>query len=198
MFACIFWCLWRSKSDKVCFADLRNVFLAPSDALFDREGWQRRLAAERFPWNAPATQAAQSDQEEVGQESLGHDQEDRPGSVQREILEGIRHKVSETVKTLMSKANQGTARAETMCFFTENVVCSVKLGVIEDHSNRTRLAKLLRFFTSNHPTDQTSLEAYVERMKEKQDKIYFCAGNGREEVGGVNIRFCSFDRFQMC
>ena len=59
---------------------------------------------------------------------------------------------------------------------------SVKLGVIEDHSNRTRLAKLLRFYSSNHPTDLTSLEAYVERMKEKQEKIYFCAGNGREEV----------------
>merc|ERR1712002_947001 len=50
------------------------------------------------------------------------------------------------------------------------------------HSNRTRLAKLLRFYSSEHPTNQTSLESYIERMKEKQEKIYFCAGNGRDEV----------------
>merc|ERR1712136_245592 len=59
---------------------------------------------------------------------------------------------------------------------------NMKLGVIEDHSNRTRLSKLLRFMSSNHPTDLTSLEDYIERMKEKQEKIYFCAGNGRKEV----------------
>lgn len=59
---------------------------------------------------------------------------------------------------------------------------NVKLGVIEDHSNRTRLAKLLRFQSSNHKTELASLEQYVERMKEKQDKIYFMAGASRKEV----------------
>lgn len=60
---------------------------------------------------------------------------------------------------------------------------NIKLGVIEDHSNRTRLAKLLRFQTSHSDTVQASLEEYVERMKEKQDKIYFMAGTSRKEVG---------------
>lgn len=59
---------------------------------------------------------------------------------------------------------------------------NIKLGVIEDHSNRTRLAKLLRFQTSHHESTQSSLEQYVERMKEKQDKIYFMAGTSRKEV----------------
>lgn len=59
---------------------------------------------------------------------------------------------------------------------------NIKLGVIEDHSNRTRLAKLLRFQTSNSDTTLASLEQYVERMKEKQDKIYFMAGTNRKEV----------------
>lgn len=59
---------------------------------------------------------------------------------------------------------------------------NIKLGVIEDHSNRTRLAKLLRFQSSHHSTDITSLDQYVERMKEKQDKIYFMAGSSRKEV----------------
>lgn len=61
---------------------------------------------------------------------------------------------------------------------------NIKLGVIEDHSNRTRLAKLLRFQTSNSDKNLASLEQYVERMKEKQDKIYFMAGTSRKEVSG--------------
>ena len=58
----------------------------------------------------------------------------------------------------------------------------MKLGVIEDHSNRTRLAKLLRFYSSNSDTEMTSLEEYMERMKEKQEHIYFVAGGSRDEV----------------
>ena len=59
---------------------------------------------------------------------------------------------------------------------------SIKLGVIEDHSNRTRLAKLLRFYSSHSDTEVTSLQQYLERMKEKQEAIYFMAGSSREEV----------------
>ena len=59
---------------------------------------------------------------------------------------------------------------------------SIKLGVIEDHSNRTRLAKLLRFYSSNDREEQTSLADYIERMKEKQEHIYFIAGTSRDEV----------------
>jgi len=53
---------------------------------------------------------------------------------------------------------------------------------MEDHSNRTRLAKLLRFYSSQSDTEQTSLADYVERMKEKQEHIYFIAGTSRQEV----------------
>lgn len=65
------------------------------------------------------------------------------------------------------------------------ISCSIKLGVMEDHSNRTRLAKLLRFFSSNSEKELTSLAEYVERMKEKQDAIYFMAGTSRKEVSIV-------------
>merc|ERR1711963_159577 len=53
-------------------------------------------------------------------------------------------------------------------------------GVIEDAANRTRLAKLLRFTSSSG--QQTSLTSYVERMKEKQDQIYYIAGSSEQEV----------------
>jgi len=62
------------------------------------------------------------------------------------------------------------------------VCASIKLGVMEDHSNRTRLAKLLRFYSSNSDTEMTSLADYIERMKEKQEHIYFIAGSSRKEV----------------
>jgi molecular chaperone HtpG len=51
----------------------------------------------------------------------------------------------------------------------------LKEGVIEDHSHRDRLAKLLRF-SSTHtdaPAQTVSLQDYVSRMKEGQEAIYF-------------------------
>lgn len=52
---------------------------------------------------------------------------------------------------------------------------------MEDPSNRSRLAKLLRFHSSNGK-DLTSLEEYVSRMKPKQEHIYWLAGSSQAEV----------------
>lgn len=51
----------------------------------------------------------------------------------------------------------------------------LKEGVGEDFSNRERIAKLLRFVSTQSETDEptVSLSDYLERMKEGQDKIYF-------------------------
>merc|ERR1712190_189645 len=57
---------------------------------------------------------------------------------------------------------------------------NIKLGVIEDTANRTRLAKLLRFTTSGGKL--SSLSEYVERMKDKQEHIFYMAGGSVEEV----------------
>ena len=62
----------------------------------------------------------------------------------------------------------------------------MKLGVVEDFTNKSRIAKLLRFQSSNDPESLTSLDEYIERMKEKQEHIYFMAGTSRKEVGVVN------------
>ncbi|GAB2196218.1 molecular chaperone HtpG [Sessilibacter sp. MAH4] len=53
----------------------------------------------------------------------------------------------------------------------------LKEGPAEDYVNREKIAKLLRFsstHTDSKVQDQ-SLEQYIERMKEGQDKIYFVA-----------------------
>jgi len=58
----------------------------------------------------------------------------------------------------------------------------LKLGVAEDRSNQARLAKLLRFPSTQNPSGYTSLEAYVERMKEGQKAIYYIAGDNIEAL----------------
>ncbi len=54
--------------------------------------------------------------------------------------------------------------------------------MIEDTTNRGRLAKLLRFHTSKSTDKLTSLDEYVSRMKAGQKDIYYLAGNSKEEV----------------
>jgi molecular chaperone HtpG len=51
----------------------------------------------------------------------------------------------------------------------------IKEGPIEDHANKERVGKLLRFASTHSDTDKqdVTLEAYVSRMKEGQDKIYY-------------------------
>ena len=51
----------------------------------------------------------------------------------------------------------------------------LKEGPAEDYANRERVAKLLRFTSTESQGDaqDQSLEGYVSRMKEGQDKIYF-------------------------
>ncbi|XP_039250321.2 endoplasmin-like [Styela clava] len=112
------------------------------------------------------------------------DSDDLPLNVSRETLQ--QHKLLKVIKKkLVRKVLDMIKKIPADQYiekFWKEFGTNVKLGIMEDHSNRTRLAKLLRFFSSNSETDVTSLEEYIERMKEKQDKIYFCAGNGRKEV----------------
>ncbi|MDR1989096.1 MAG: molecular chaperone HtpG [Acidobacteriaceae bacterium] len=51
----------------------------------------------------------------------------------------------------------------------------LKEGILEDHGNRERLAKLLRFSSTRTdvPEQTVSLQEYVGRMKEGQEAIYF-------------------------
>merc|ERR1711993_94029 len=57
---------------------------------------------------------------------------------------------------------------------------NIKLGVIEDAANRSRLAKLLRFTSS--AGNYVSLSQYVERMKDKQEQIFYMGGSTMQEV----------------
>merc|ERR1712146_146797 len=66
--------------------------------------------------------------------------------------------------------------------FWENFGKSIKMGVMEDGSNRSKLAKLLRFKSSTSDDKWVSLENYVENMHEWQKEIYYIAGMSMDEV----------------
>ncbi|MDD5034718.1 MAG: molecular chaperone HtpG [Methylococcaceae bacterium] len=49
----------------------------------------------------------------------------------------------------------------------------LKEGVIDDFKNRDRLVKLLRFASTENDAQEVSVEDYIARMKEGQEKIYY-------------------------
>jgi len=66
--------------------------------------------------------------------------------------------------------------------FWENYAKSIKMGVMEDAMNRSKLAKLLRYKSLKSPEEWISLEAYVKDMKSWQKEIYFIAGESIDAV----------------
>jgi len=58
----------------------------------------------------------------------------------------------------------------------------LKMGVIDDEPNRSKIMKLLRFKSTVSGEGTTSLEKYVENMKDWQKEIFFVAGDGVEAV----------------
>lgn len=107
------------------------------------------------------------------------DSSDLPLNVSREILqqnrmvEAIR---SNAVKKVLGQLSDlATNEPEKYATFWKTFGRVLKEGLAEDHSNQETLAKLFRFSTSlsNSETQDVSLETYVARMKEGQEKIYF-------------------------
>ncbi|KAJ9675013.1 hypothetical protein PVL29_024114 [Vitis rotundifolia] len=59
---------------------------------------------------------------------------------------------------------------------------SIKLGIIEDASNRNRLAKLLRFESTKSGGKLASLDQYISRMKPGQKDIFYITGSSKEQL----------------
>jgi molecular chaperone HtpG len=102
-----------------------------------------------------------------------------PLNVSREILQQ-----SKQISTIKSGAVkkvlgmlEGLAKNEPEKYekFWSEFGAVMKEGPIEDHANKERIAKLLRFASTHGDSDKqsVSLEDYVGRMKEGQEKIYY-------------------------
>jgi molecular chaperone HtpG len=59
---------------------------------------------------------------------------------------------------------------------------SIKEGVASDWDNKSRIVSLLRFQSSHDEKKLTSLQEYVERMKEGQEEIFYLTGESRRIV----------------
>ncbi|MDH5377222.1 MAG: molecular chaperone HtpG, partial [Gammaproteobacteria bacterium] len=107
------------------------------------------------------------------------DSDDLPLNVSREILQknkqvdGIRGASVKKVLGLLE--DMAKKDAEKYTEFWKQFGNVLKEGPAEDYGNKERIAKLLRFASTNLDSDEqsVSLESYAERMKEGQDKIYY-------------------------
>jgi len=66
--------------------------------------------------------------------------------------------------------------------FYEEYSMHLKLGICEDPINRVKIAKLLRYHSSNNSDEQTSLSDYVSRMSKYQKGIYYVTGESKKIV----------------
>ncbi|HVB72484.1 MAG TPA: molecular chaperone HtpG [Ktedonobacteraceae bacterium] len=107
------------------------------------------------------------------------DSNDLPLNVSREILQ--QNRLIDTIRTNAVKKMLGlfsdlaNKEPEKYATFWSEFGRVLKEGMAEDASNKETLAKLLRFAStfSGSETQDVSLETYVSRMKEGQDKIYY-------------------------
>jgi molecular chaperone HtpG len=104
------------------------------------------------------------------------DSSDLPLNVSRELLQESRDVKSiregSTKRVLSMLEDLAENQKEKYASFWRDFGAVLKEGIGEDHSNQERLAKLLRF-ASTQANEGVSFADYVTRMKEGQDAIYY-------------------------
>ena len=107
------------------------------------------------------------------------DSNDLPLNVSREILQESKDidaiRAGCVKKVLGLLEDLASNQPEKYAAFWKEFGQVLKEGVGEDHANKERIAKLLRFTSSSVDSDEptVSLSDYIGRIKEGQDKIYF-------------------------
>ena len=107
------------------------------------------------------------------------DSDDLPLNVSREILQ--QNKVTDrirgaSVKKILGKLeSMAKDQPEEYASFWKTFGQVIKEGPIEDFANKERIAKLLRFASTEDSSEdqKVSLQDYVGRMKDGQEKIYY-------------------------
>jgi len=110
-----------------------------------------------------------------------------PLNVSREMLQQnktlalIKKKLVRKVLAMFQEIADDKENPEKFEKFYKAFSTCLKLGIIHDSQNRTRISKLLRFFSAKK--DQTiSFEEYVADMKSGQEEIYYLGG---ESLSGI-------------
>jgi len=115
------------------------------------------------------------------------DSNDLPLNVSREILQDnplLKKIKSGLVKRVLGMLKKKSLDAEVYSTFWNEFGDTLKEGVVEDFANRDAVLKLLRFASTHNAdaTENVSLDDYLGRMGEAQEKIYYITGESYEAV----------------
>ncbi|GER84225.1 chaperone protein HtpG [Thermogemmatispora aurantia] len=113
------------------------------------------------------------------------DSDDLPLNVSREMLQQNRlidtMRATATKKILGLLSDMAEKEPGKYAIFWREFGRVLKEGLVEDKANRDLIARLLRFAsTVSGPEQNVSLETYVSRKKEGQDKIYYLLAESYE------------------
>ena len=116
------------------------------------------------------------------------DSDDLPLNISREILQedervgSIRSALTKRVLTTLE--NMAKQDAENYQAFWKEFGEVLKEGAGEDFANREQLGKLLRFAStaSEGPDPSVSLTDYLERMVEKQERLYYLVADSHDNA----------------
>ncbi len=116
------------------------------------------------------------------------DSNDLPLNISREILQ--RNKSIDTIRNASVKkllnVLDGIAKddPEKYAIFWNEFGKVIKEGPAEDSANKEKIVKLMRFASTHNNSDEqsVSLDDYIARMPEGQDKIYYITGDSYTAV----------------
>ena len=116
------------------------------------------------------------------------DSDDLPLNISREILQKNKHidtiRGASIKKILAHLTKMAKNNKEDYALFWKEFGRVLKEGPAEDSGNKEKIAKLFRYASTNNDSDieDVSLDDYISRMKEGQDKLYYITGDSYAAV----------------
>merc|ERR1712176_707293 len=108
------------------------------------------------------------------------EEDDKEEKEKEEDGEGEKEKEEKEEKE-EKKTEKKDEESKYMKFYKE-FKSQLKMGCYEDDSNRSKISKLLRFFSTKSEDKQISLDKYLDRMHESQESIYYMSGESIETM----------------